>query len=135
MTHSNFTNEIMDPFPPNQDYYIIICVFLFDLWQLHCDTLGNINMWVSQVLDHHKRMHSVTVGLARKRTINAQWLWVPSVQNVVHHFHPFTGICDVSIWVKNSEWEKKSTIKHTNYHWTLLCHMYTYFFQFNVLFS
>ena len=42
---------------------------------------------------------SIAVGVACKRTLTAQWPWVPGIgQNL----QPFTGNGDVSIWVKNS---------------------------------
>ena len=54
---------------------------------------------VSLVLgeDHYKRMPHVTVGVARLRTLSAQWPWVLGIgQNL----KLFTGNGDVFIWVK-----------------------------------
>ena len=59
-------------------------------------------VWVSWVLgdDHYKRIPLVTVGVTRKRTLTAQWPWVPSIgQNL----QPITGNGDVSLWMKNSQ--------------------------------
>ena len=53
----------------------------------------------------------VTVGVARERTLTAQWPWVPSIgQNL----QPFTGHGDVSMWLKNSWLGQKSPSKQTN---------------------
>ena len=51
---------------------------------------------VSRVLedDHYKRMPSVTVGVAHKRTLTAQW---PRVPNIGQNLPPFTGNGGISI--------------------------------------
>ena len=47
-------------------------------------------------------MPHVTVGVARWRTLTAQW---PLVSSIGQYLKPFTGNGDASIWVKNSlEW-------------------------------
>ena len=62
-------------------------------------------------------MPRVTVGVARKRTLTAQWLWEPSIgQNL----HPFTGNGDVSMSVKNPQVGRKSrTNKRTTKRWKI----------------
>ena len=68
-------------------------------------------VWVSQDLidDHYKRMSPLTIGEARWRTLNAQW--VPSIgQNL----QPFSGNGDVFKWVKYSRDGQKTPNKQTN---------------------
>ena len=58
--------------------------------------------------DHYKQTPHVTVGVARLRTLTAQWPWV-SGQNL----KPFPCNGDVSIWVKNSQVGRKTPNKQT----------------------
>ena len=71
-------------------------------------------MWVLRVLgdDHYKRMPSVTISGARKRTLTAQWPWVLTIgQNL----QGFTDNGDISISVKNSRVGWKTNI---HVHWS-----------------
>ena len=57
-------------------------------------------VWMSRVLrdDHYKQIICITVGVARYRTLNAQWPHVLSTG-----LKPLTSNSDVFIWVKNSQ--------------------------------
>ena len=66
---------------------------------------------VSRVLgdDHYKRMPRVTVGVARWRTLTAQW---PEVPSKGQNLQPFNGNGDLSKWVKSSRVGRKTQNKH-----------------------
>ena len=67
-------------------------------------------VWVSRD-DHYKRMSRVTVGVARLRTLTAQWPWVLSVGQILQ---PFTGNGDVTMSEKlSSRTKKPKTCKQT----------------------
>ena len=62
-------------------------------------------------------MPSFAVGVARLRTLTAQWPWVPSIgQNLL----PFTGNGDVSKWMTKSWVGRKTTNKQTEMAFILL---------------
>ena len=70
-------------------------------------------VWVSRFLgdDHNIQASRFKVGVARLRSVTAQWPCVPSIGQ---HLQPFTGNGDVSIWVKNARWDKKNPHNQKN---------------------
>ena len=63
-------------------------------------------MWVSRILedDHYTQIHRVTVGVARLRTLTAQWPGVPSIgQNL----QPFTGYSEILYEWQIIKWDEK----------------------------